>query len=598
MSSVSRKIAEDLVRWYAAYGCDCKYSRRLATVLGSLGGGVDAASVRSRANAPASGASRGVNPRVVELIETVLLERSLSGPDLAAAAFDLNDKISYCPCNASRSNCDVTSFSVWETKNGGALKATCPSCTLEIACSDADSLGEDEGNESRPVGPVALTALLRKRAEEEADPARAETKRLWAALMLGGTSGGRGSCSQATHKSSFGGSWTSLLFECDRGSENGRRLRLKSEVLVSNSIKQSVRLQPNCVCSDLLYAVCSAAGERNCAYRVRDLEVLGGEFLYFSYVLFEEGGVFDAKAHMCDLVATEPASEVASLGAPPRGPEGDDARQPPRKKNRPDADPTDKMTTDNEVDVQTLLMTVLAGHRAPDAASVPRKRTKKRTKGSVRGDAHREARGTVGAVNDTITLAAGRGRGDSETRASPSEKCEKDVVLPCPQICEQSFAEHLRSRPPGPDVIHTSRLGGACFKMPARIFRKHFLLPWQSVLFSPPVVVRVNFNRYRVLTGLSTFFDRVEVVGTPGAHAGVRLDVNAAHGAVLRMLARLRENSVRRSLEAGVSEGAGRFGLLLKNPSTNLGMRIPSKEIRARRLGAASTLGMLAGMAA
>ena len=115
-------------------------------------------------------------------------------------------------------------------------------------------------------------------------------------------------------------------------------------------------------------------------------------------------------------------------------------------------------------------------------------------------------------------------------------------------------------------------------------------MPPSNTLFSPPLIVRTNFNRYKLVSGASAFFDRVEIEDACGP---VVLGNNAAHSAILRLLSYIRENSLKRSVEAASIEG---LNVIIKTPATNIGVPVSSKEIKERRLCTATILGMQAGL--
>ena len=127
------------------------------------------------------------------------------------------------------------------------------------------------------------------------------------------------------------------------------------------------------------------------------------------------------------------------------------------------------------------------------------------------------------------------------------------------------------------------------------VSEKKYILPPTNTLFSPPLIIKTSFNRYKVISGAPAFFERVEVKeDDDDDDDSVVLDNNAAHAAILRLLACIRENSLKRSVEAASAKG---LSLLIKTPTTNIGVPVSCKEIQTRQLCTATILGMLAGLA-
>ena len=561
------RTAEKLVRWYNEMACGCPLLTRITRVLGSLGGGVDAVAVRSRPNLDSDGVKE-IPERISNLIEAVLLERALTKPDLAASAFDMADKLLYCTCNNVRGNFNVCNMTAWENTSpnvpAAAVKVTCPVCTVEYG-----------GEKPAGVKPVPLMTLFRRKAELETFPERAETKRLHAALLVS-SSGGCGIYNNSSQQTSFNGSWTCLLLK------GGESTKIEAEVLISNKISHSVRLQPVCVCPDLLYAICSTAGGSEFAYRARNLSVVeGGEFLYFRYTLFEEGGPFDSKIDLKNLINTEPTSEtdclMAAAALANNGPVSDDTPRPPpppssSKKRKLTEGTVYRMNTTNEVDVQSLLMTILSG----------------RGGGGNNNDGKRHTPNKKKKLNNLASVTSS----DEQFPAPPMDKCKTEYILPCPQIEEQTIRDYQRQNHLSYNKVikHNVDVSGVTFAIRARSFRNKYILPPSNTLFSPPLIVRTNFNRYKLVSGAPAFFDRVEIEDACGS---VVLGNNAAHSAILRLLLYIRENSLKRSVEAASIEG---LNVIIKTPATNIGVPVSSKEIKERRLCTATILGMLAGL--
>lgn len=418
--------------------------------------------------------------------------------------------------------------------------------------------------------------LFRRKAEQETCPERTETKRLFLS-----------SCQQT----SFNGSWTCLIFGASPSTT------IEAEVLVSNKISNSVRLQPVCVCADLLYAICSTAGGSEFAFRARNVSVIGGEFLYFRYTLFKEGGPFDSKVDMKDLVNTEPTSETGclmvaavsnttySFSSPSSSSTEEEQEEeeeekklpPPPAKKRKTAATTmggegrKKTSTTNEVDTQSLLLTILSNNRKCNTDK--RKRTINKNNNN----------------NNKLPVSVS----DNEK----FDECKTEYILPCPQIEEQTISAYQRQNYMSYNnkvIKHPVKIDGTEFNVCVRSFRKKYIMPPSHTLFSPPLIIRTSYNRYKLISGAPAFFDRVELEEACGS---VTLDNNAAHSAILRLLSYIRENSLKRSVEAAASNKGGNLNIVIKTPTTNIGVPISTKEIRDRQLCTATTLSMLAGLA-
>nr|BDT63554.1 MAG: wsv440-like protein [Pasiphaea japonica whispovirus] len=592
---VNLQTAKKLVRWYINYGCTCSLSTRLSRVLGSLGGGVDAATVRSRPNLDEGKSSiLKVPVRVTSLIENVLLERALTKPDLAAAAFDLSDKLVYCDCNNTKGNFDVASMAVWENciNNTGIKKSkinvTCPSCTLK----------QVKGGGATPT---PLITYLRKNAMEEVFSDRAELKRLYVALLTGAAAGGCGVYSDSAQQSSFNGSWTCLLFH------NNKETKIEAEVVISNRVKHSSRLQPKCICSDLLYAICSTNGDTEFAYRAQNIAVIeGGEFLYFSYTIFNEGGPFDFKPDLRMLLKDEPVSEINNLAtmhqvspstlsvSPPSSscskydklktkPYGitstTTAVAPPKKISHKEVNKSLTNTDNNQVDMQSLMMTVLSN-----------KNKKRNNTFSKRGNSDQQPSSKKKKINSGTQVTIKNAW--VSTGKTTVDNCQKNYIVPCPQIEEVSISHHQKNNFYTPAIKHSIRINNTPINLFVKKYTTKYILPHENVLFSPPIISRVNFNRFKVLTSVSSFFDRVEVVVS--SHDSFPLCNNTAHSTILRLLSHIRENSLKRSIQVASSNG---IEFVIKAPTTNVGIPISNREIQERQLCTASTLSMLAGLA-
>ena len=606
--AIDTRTAEKLVRWYTGYACPCPLSNRVSRVLGSLGGGVDAAYVRSRPNLEQqqqrTASDRRIPSRITTLIEGVLLERAMMKPDLAASAFDVCERLVYCACNNTKGNFDVSSMAVWGASgpvdvggSGGIINVTCPSCTMERLSSPALA-----ASRSRHQVPISLISFFASLAEKEVFSERAELKKLYSVLLAGSATGGGGVYNDSCQQSSFNGSWTCLLIYSDIGGK--KNTKLEAEVLVSNKIKHSSRLQPKCVCSDLLYAVLSNSGASEFAYQATNISVIeGGEFLYFTYVLFEESGPFDNKTDLKALLKNEPTSETTCLQAAvasstsnktdaDSSSSSDEEIAAPRfKQPTPVAagQTNTKMNTKNEVDIQMLLFTVLNNKGSAAAA----KSSKKEGGGGLRHLPTKKRKMDVAAINDPAAVPDTE-EDNTATASSYIAATKKDFILPCPQIEEHTMFSQQRINALNNTVVkHPVTMNGTVFTLPVRQHRKKYVMPVDNVLFSPPVISRTGFNKFRVLSGLSSFFDRIEIVCS-GTSDSVALGNNAAHSAILRLLSYIRENSLKRSVELASAKGVN---FVVKTPTTNIGVPISVKEIRERQLCTASTLGMLAGLA-
>ena len=604
---IELKTAEKLVRWYNDLACGCPLSQRVSRVLGSLGGGVDAAAIRSRPDLDAERCDDVKVPqRVTRLVEGVLLERALASPDLAASAFDMADKLVYCSCNNVRGNFNLSTMTAWtpipspSSFPSNPIKVTCPSCTSDFG----------KGGPNPDFRPTPLISLFRSKAEREVFPDRAETKRLYAALL-----GATGGCGRyGSQQSTFNGSWTCLVFN------RSDPTTVEADVVISNRVSPSVRLQPMCVCSELLFAVTSSFSPEH-VYKARNITVVeGGEFLYFRYTVFEEGGPFDYKVDVRAIINSEPTSETECLaaaaaqaknsrsGAPSSSfsnssssSSGEDEEPSPaikRRKlnnnnvaarnnnnnnNRDDnKSAISRMSTTNEVDVQSLLMTVLSrGNKA---------RTSKTSSAPIR--CKRRFNNNNNNNSKALPVAAESCTDAKETAATP--ECKSNYILPCPQIEEQTMMAFQRQSCLSYEskvVKHPVNIKNLTFNVDARPFRKQLMSPPSHTLFSPPLVIRTGLNRYRIISGVMQFFDSVEVEEDYGA---VSLGNNAAHSATLRLLSYIRENSLKRCVQTAPGKG---FNVVKKTATTNIRVPISSKETRQRQLCTATTLGMLAGLA-
>nr|QVW09994.1 MAG: hypothetical protein EDAONDGI_00079 [White spot syndrome virus] len=599
----NQETAVKLVRWYTEYDCCCPLVNRVERLLGSFGGGVDATSVRSR---PAlyeedKKGDKCIPFRITSLIEGILLERALTKPDLAAAAFDVSEKLVYCSCNNTQGNFDVSSMTIWiDGNNSKKYEVTCPSCTVEKISGGAESIHKK---------PMSLLAFFNNLVEKEAFAERIELKKLYLSLLTGSAAGGGGMYKDSSQQSSFNGSWTSLLFHTSKKDKT----RLEAEVLVSNKIKHTSRLQPRCVCSDLLYALCSTTNNSaSYAYKARNLCVIeGGEFLYFKYTIFEENGPFDSKTDLQSLVNNEPVSETNSsaLAASSSSLEDDDdccdddddddddenektKKKQPKKQTKKQKTTTSTLPPISKTNHDNMLMNVLkkgavnGKRKMMDSLSGKKGQHSKKLKTSAAAGG--------GASSDVVA-------GENEEENNPSSvsptnnRDRKDYVLPCPQIEEVTiFSQHrMNNNKLAESVVkHSVVINGNCLNLFVTQHRKKYILPHENILFCPPLVQHVGFNKFRILTGVSCFFDRIEIVFSDQSDSVV-LSNNAAHSAILRLLSYIRENSLKRSVRTASVKG---IDFVVKSQDTNIGIPLSNKEIRERQLCSASTLSMLAGL--
>ena len=486
---------------------------------------MDAAAIRSRPNLEIV-SETNIPPRVSNLIEGILLKRALSKPDLAAAAFDMSDQLLYCACNSIRGNFNLSFMTAWEPIDSKeeTIHVTCPSCSVEY------------GKKCKTVRPIPLMALFERKAKQETVSTRIETKKLYCAFL--------------NQETSFNGSWTCLIF--------GKSTTVEAEVLISNKMSHTVRLQPVCICADLLYAICSTVGGGSeFAFRARNLSVIeGGEFLYFRYTLFEEGGPFDSKMNIKDLINKEPNSETADclgvINNPSPSSSTEEETTLPAMSERQNSD---VVSTFNVVDVQSLLLAILNNKKRKSSTT-----KKKRNK------------------NLPVKVP----------KNEKFDKCKAEYILPSPQIVEETIEAFMRNRKK--ISKHQVKINGTDFNVDVNWFRKKYVLPASYTLFSPPLIQRISYNRFKIISGAPDFFDRIEIEETCGS---VILNNNAAHSAILRLLSCIRENSLKRSIE----DAGGKLNVIIKTPTTNIGVPISTQEIMNHQLCAATTLSMLANLA-
>lgn len=114
------------------------------------------------------------------------------------------------------------------------------------------------------------------------------------------------------------------------------------------------------------------------------------------------------------------------------------------------------------------------------------------------------------------------------------------------------------------------------------------LLPPVCNLLSPPIVSRIAFNRYRLVTGLGSFFDLVSIDIAQGVDKTITLDDRAIYGEFLNLLSTIKENCVTRIFNSASAE--------VLDVQSNIGVTISNGEAIQRELCSASILSMLASL--
>lgn len=503
---ISKQTAIKLVRWNKVLGCKCDTSTTLERVLGTLGGGIDAMTVRSRPMLEVR-EKQAVPSRISEVIQRVFLERSLSSAETAVSIFkNCGKTFSFCSCSDSRGNASVSILTAWEIQNG-AVDVTCPFCTSKYR-----------------AGPFVTSQPLMQMLVKDVVSSDALLEKLYALLI--GATGGCGRNSEARF-SSFNGSWTCLVY-------NTENLTIDAEFLVSNVVSASCRLQPVCPCNEILYMVSGLIhtdDKLKFAFKATEIKILGGgEFLYMRYPVFRQGGVFDrvpqkALRHIVDneprgvseegyveLKANRESDATSSATSTSTTP------VPNKKKHRKKQ--VENME-DNVVNFQHLMSIILTtGKRSASSMSEKRKRN------------------SVDPEPASV----------EESRFTE----ESIFILPSPQVEEQCISNYQKSNQSTPidrvRVIHSS--GDKHVLDVKRIFENsRVVCPVNNTIISPPLVIREYFNSYKVLSGLLMYFDRIEEESATNL-----LDDNAAISVTFKLLSQIRENSLRRDIEV-LSEG-------------------------------------------
>lgn len=495
---ISKQTAEKLVRWNKVLGCKCDTSTRLERVLGTLGGGVDAATVRSRPMLEMR-EKEAVPSRISEVIQRVFLERSMSSAETAVSIFrNCGKTFSFCSCSDSRGNTSVSILTAWEKKNG-VVDVTCPFCTNKYKAGSSVT--------SKPL----MQMLVRDVVSSDA-----LLEKLYALLI--GATGGCGRNSEARF-SSFNGSWTCLVY-------NTEKRIIDAEFLVSNVVSTSCRLQPVCPCNDILYMVSGLINTNDklkFAFKATEIKILGGgEFLYMRYPVFRQGGVFDRvpQKALKTIVENEPCGLSGYMESTDNGESTADTNntatqavtiQNKKKQKKKQAENME----DNVVDFQHLISIIL-------------------TNGKRSASSSKRKRNTV----------------------DPAPPEESIFILPAPQVEEQCISNYQKSNQSTPiervKVIHSS--GEKHVLDIKRIFENsRVVCPVNNILVSPPLVIREHFNSYKVLSGLLMYFDRIEEESVATELTNL-LNDNAAISVTFKLLSLIRENSLRRDIEE-LSEG-------------------------------------------
>ena len=577
---VSRKTAEKIVRWHMEFGCRCNDSMKLERVLGMLGGGVDTASVRSRPFLETREDDEKVPAKISDIIRLVLKERSLTNPQVATAVFKSNKKrYSFCDCPDQRGNCSVSVMTAWFNDiDDKDIEVTCPSCT--------DDYSRRRGSVMKKS--MTLTKMLTAGSSGGGGggPSAGDITEQLLSMSLS-TTGGCGRNSEA-RLSSFNGSWTGLTYNIEKRSIDG-------EILMSNVVFPSCRLQPSCSCSEILYIVSSTFGKLEeedvkFAFQACEVKILGGgEFLYIKYPIYGQGSVFDrvSSKALKRLMGSEPnglaVSETmkeedgSSIKKPPPTTIGKMRPPPPppppvkASKNHRNAESAAATEHDNIVDMQQLMAMVLSkGKNARQKGNIKRKRDD--------------------SLADDVGQSAASSSSSSFLLSSPQidEKCitlYQQTLLAIP-------TEAVRIRWPSCGDSHLLNIK----RLPET--GKKILYPSNNTILSPPLIIRTKYNVYRVLSGLLMFFDHIE---EETSCASISLNDNAAHKATFKLLSRIRESSLRKSVAAINEEGDVHVSVRNVPPKINNnsggGVSLSQFEVTKREICSATTLNILASLA-
>nr|BDT63230.1 MAG: wsv440-like protein [Hemigrapsus takanoi nimavirus]GBG35335.1 wsv440-like protein [Hemigrapsus takanoi nimavirus] len=572
---VSRGTAEKIVRWHTEFGCRCRDSKRLDRVLGILGGGVDTASMRSRPFLETRENDEKVPAKISDIIHLVLKERSLTNPQVATAVFKRNRKrYSFCECSDQRGNCSVSVMTAWFNDiNDKDIEVTCPSC--------ADDYSRRRGSVMKKS--MSLTRILTAAVSGGGPSAGDITEQLLSMTLS--TTGGCGRNSEA-RLSSFNGSWTGLTYNIAKKTIDG-------EILMSNAVFSSCRLQPSCSCSEILYIVSSMIGKLEeedvkFAFKASEVKILGGgEFLYIKYPIYRQGSVFDRVSSktlkrvltsepnglaVCETMKEEDDDSGGSSIKKPMTDKVPPQPPPPVKasKNRRDAE---NATTEhgNVVDMHQLMAMMLSKGKSSSIARQKGGNKRKRDE----------------------SLTGGMGQASSIFLLSPPHINEKCITL---------YQQTLLTIPT--KAVRISWSSGDSHLLNVKILPetgKKILYPSNNTILSPPLIIRTEYNVYRVLSGLLMFFDHIE---KETSCASISLNDNAAHQATFKLLSRIRESSLRKSVAAINEEGDVHVSVksvppkLINNSngSGGGGVSLSQLEVNKREICSATTLNILASL--
>ena len=540
---VSRETAEKIVRWHMEFGCKCNDSTRLDRVLSKLGGGVDTASVRSRPFLETREDDEKVPAKISDIIRLVLKERSLTNPQVATAVFKRNRKrYSFCECSDQRGNCSVSVMTAWFNNiDDKDIEVTCPSC--------ADDYSRRRGSAMKKSMPLTKMLTFGSSTGDI-------TEQLLSMSLS--TTGGCGRNSEA-RLSSFNGSWTGLTYNIEKKTIDG-------EILMSNAVFSSCRLQPSCSCSEILYIVSSMVGKLEeedvkFAFKASEVKILGGgEFLYIKYPIYRQGSIFDRVSSRAfkRLVASEPNGLAVSETM--KEEEEDDDSEGLTTDKMPPPPPLKNTTEhDNVVDMQQLMAMMLSNGK------------NSRRKGGNK-----------------------RKRGYSDDMSGG----QSSFLLPSPQIDEKRITIYQQTLLTIP--TEAMRITWSCGDSHLLNIKrlpetgKKILHPSNNTILSPPLIIRTKYNVYKVLSGLLMFFDHIE---EETSRASISLNDNAAHQATFKLLSRIRESSFRKSVAAINEEDNVHVSVQNVPPKLERGgVSLSQLEVNKREICSATTLNILASL--
>lgn len=583
-----------VTQWYSRFNCSCPTSPRLLRLLSSLGGGVSATQIRSGVAVSSTTPSdcetkQPIPDRVADIVSNVLLERSLTIPRSLFSIFGLEcSNVVFCECSGSRPNYSAATMMVWQSNDDqyshqprNRLEVTCPLCSItRYKQSNSDEV------------PIPLPVYLRRRCLTNGfslNPIIRETWNAYSALVSASGGCGRG-MHQPSQAATFRGSWASLLLVEDNAQD--KVYGLDGEFLVSNAVGSCLRLQQRCICSDLMYFVSAATAKdlSQFAFSPISLQILGGgEYLYGRYIIFRTGGPLDTLPSTAnkdggqrlfqqnggtgrsDAIGSEMARRLSSASKKMNSPQIHRHRT-----HRPTSNgnhhiqhsmTTNSSTTDigkNVISIQTMLHTVLS-------------------KGAVN---RRHLSGSHALSMNQLHAAV-----DAAVDAQMVGET-KHLILPPPQIEELDVHEYIRQLCPVKvtvDLTMTNigiEVARSCHADPPSFSK--LLLPPVCNLLSPPIVSRIAFNRYRLVTGLGSFFDLVSIDIAQGVDKTITLDDRAIYGEFLNLLSTIKENCVTRIFNSASAE--------VLDVQSNIGVTISNGEAIQRELCSASILSMLASL--